>query len=94
MRHLFINMLNKLPHNCPSCNGSLNVKSLFCKECQTEITGEFQLPLLARLETEDQQFIVAFVRFSGNLKKMAEKMKLSYPTVRNMLDEIILKIKP
>ena len=85
-------MLNKLPHLCPSCSSPLNVKSLSCAHCKTEVTGEFELPTLARLETDDRIFITEFVKSSGSLKLMAEKMKLSYPTVRNMLDDIISRL--
>lgn len=85
-------MLNKLPHLCPSCASPLQVKSLLCGQCQTEVTGAFELPPLARLETADRQFITAFVKSSGSLKLMAEKMKLSYPTVRNMLDDVIARL--
>ncbi|MBR5876991.1 MAG: DUF2089 family protein, partial [Alistipes sp.] len=38
---------------------------------------------------EDQDFIVDFVLCSGSLKEMAQKMGLSYPTVRNRLDDLI-----
>ena len=85
-------MLKKLPHLCPSCSSPLSVKSLSCGNCQTEVTGEFELPPLARLESYDRQFITDFVKSSGSLKLMAEKMKLSYPTVRNMLDEVIARL--
>ena len=92
MRTQTYNMLKKLPHLCPSCSSPLSVKSLVCGNCTTEVTGEFELPPLARLEPDDRQFIIDFVKSSGSLKLMAEKMKLSYPTVRNMLDEIIARL--
>jgi hypothetical protein len=41
---------------------------------------------------EEQDFILRFVRCSGSLKDMAKQLGLSYPTVRNLLDEIIEKI--
>jgi len=37
-------------------------------------------------------FIVEFVKSSGSLKDMARQLGVSYPTVRNMLDEIIEKL--
>jgi hypothetical protein len=52
----------------------------------------YDLPLLARLTEADQQFVLRFVKSSGSLKEMAAQMKLSYPTVRNLLNEIIQKI--
>jgi len=82
-----------LPTNCPACNKSLKVKELFCQECETEIEGVFDMPLLAKLSTEDQDFILQFIKSSGSLKEMAKLLKLSYPTVRNRLDEIIERIK-
>jgi len=82
-----------LPAYCPSCNSQLKVKCLKCENCQTEVTGSYDLPVLALLSSEDQQFILRFVINSGSLKEMASELKLSYPTVRNMLNEIIHKIK-
>ncbi len=81
-----------LPCKCPSCQMQLKVRSLHCGECGTEVTGSYDLPLLARLDERDQQFILQFVGCSGSLKEMARQMKLSYPTVRNMLDELIARL--
>ena len=81
-----------LPTYCPSCNSQLKVKCLKCENCQTEVTGSYDLPILALLSPEDQQFILRFVINSGSLKEMASELKLSYPTVRNMLNDIINKI--
>jgi hypothetical protein len=85
-------MNKRLPLKCPSCENQLLVKQLHCENCETEVTGLFSLPLLAKLNSEDQLFIVEFVKSSGSLKVMAQNMKLSYPTVRNILDEIIDRI--
>ncbi len=82
-----------LPTRCPACNKQLKVKKLFCQECKTEIEGVFDLPQLAKLPTENQDFILQFIKASGSLKEMAKLLKLSYPTVRNRLDEIIERIK-
>ena len=82
-----------LPTYCPSCNSQLKVKCLKCENCQTEVTGSYDLPVLALLSSDDQQFILRFVKSSGSLKEMASGLKLSYPTVRNMLNDLILKIE-
>lgn len=81
-----------LPCQCPSCRSQLKVKSLICEQCGTEVTGLYNLPPLARLSQDDQAFILKFVKCSGSLKDMAKQLNLSYPTVRNLLDEIIKKI--
>lgn len=82
-----------LPTTCPACSSQLNVKSLTCERCQTEIQGQYELPLLARLSIEDEGFVLEFIKASGSLKEMAKLLGLSYPTVRNRLDEIIERIK-
>ncbi len=85
-------MEKKLPIVCPSCGADLKVQSLHCENCTTTITGQFELPLLLRLEPKEQEFIINFTKCSGSLKVMASQLKLSYPTVRNMLDDLIRKI--
>jgi hypothetical protein len=86
-------MQRNLPHICPSCGSGLMVKTLVCEQCNTEVSGVFDLPLLASLTAREQDFIIEFVKSSGSLKIMAQKLGLSYPTVRNLLDDIIVKIE-
>lgn len=81
-----------LPSKCPSCQAQLKVKSLLCESCQTEVTGLYDLPLLAQLQPNEQDFIVKFMKSSGSLKEMSKELSLSYPTVRNLLNDIITKI--
>lgn len=85
-------MDSKLPKSCPSCSAELEVKTLQCPQCNTSIDGRFQMPLLCLLEEEQKSFIVNFVKHSGSLKKMSKELNLSYPTVRNMLNELITTI--
>jgi hypothetical protein len=85
--------MKRLPVYCPSCNGKLGVKRLWCDKCGTEVEGSFPLPPLAGLAQEDQEFVLEFIKASGSLKEMAVILKVSYPTVRNRLDEIIEKLE-
>jgi hypothetical protein len=87
------NIVKKLPQTCPACEGLLSVKKLSCDQCGTDVNGNFALPLLACLTAEEQQFVLEFVCCSGSLKEMAQIRKLSYPSVRNLLDEVIAKIR-
>lgn len=68
------------------------VKRLCCEHCGTEVEGQYPLPQLAALAQEDQEFILQFVKTSGSLKEMASLLKVSYPTVRNRLDEVIARL--
>lgn len=67
--------------------------SLKCEECETIVNGSFKLPLLARLSNEDQLFVLEFLKSSGSIKEMASQAKVSYPTMRNRLDDLINTIK-
>lgn len=83
----------RLPKTCPSCGGVLRVKSMYCHACDTQIVGDYLLPPLSRLSEEEQRFVTDFVMCSGSLKEMAARMGLSYPSVRNRLDEIIGELR-
>lgn len=85
--------LNKLPVACPSCSSALYVSQLTCPSCTTQISGLFSLPALVRLPEDDQNFILQFFLTSGSLKEMASQLGISYPTVRNRLDDLIAKLK-
>jgi hypothetical protein len=52
------------------------------------IEGSFELPQLARLATEDQIFITAFVRSHGSIKEMERVFGVSYPTIKSRLTRI------
>lgn len=82
-----------LPCKCPGCLKQLKVKSLICESCGTEVYGSYELPVLAKLSAYDQEFILSFVKHSGSIKEMSNQLNLSYPTVRNLLNDIIEKIK-
>jgi hypothetical protein len=57
------------------------------------IAGEFELPPLARLRYEDQVFVGEFVRCHGSIKYMEKAFGISYPTVKNRLNRIILQLQ-
>jgi hypothetical protein len=82
-----------LPTMCPACGSQLKVKSLICGKCDTEIQGQFELSPLAGLSPDDQLFVLEFMKASGSLKELARLHGLSYPTIRNRLDEIIERVK-
>jgi hypothetical protein len=86
-------MQPKLPIQCPSCENPLSVTQLSCGTCATSVSGNYSLPILMQVSEEEQNFILQFFLTSGSLKEMASQMGNSYPTVRNKLDDIILKIK-
>jgi hypothetical protein len=87
-------MHNKnLPSVCPGCDCLLRVKRLACSECGTAVEGDFELPVLAQLSAEDQQFILNLLQASGSLKELSSLYGISYPTVRNRLDSLIARVE-
>ncbi len=83
----------RLPITCPSCDGKLVIGELSCEKCATKVSGSFEMPALMSLSSDELEFVLNFVKSSGSLKTMASQMDLSYPTVRNLLDDIIEKLK-
>ena len=83
----------KFPTVCPSCSSGLAARRFECARCGTSVEGSFDLPLLARLSPEDQTLVRRLVKSSGNLKDLAKQYGVSYPTVRNRLDELIARIE-
>lgn len=45
-----------------------------------------------QLTIDEQEFVLNFLKYSGSLKEMANQMGKSYPTVRNILDDLIHKL--
>jgi hypothetical protein len=74
---------------CPVCDGELTVTRLQCETCDTVIEGRFTNTTFAGLTPEQLDFIETFVRCEGKLTHVQEEMALSYPTVRNRLQEVI-----
>ena len=52
------------------------------------VEGGFELPPLARLSSDDQIFVIAFVRSHGSIKQMEKIFGISYPTVKSRLQRI------
>ncbi len=71
----------------------MRITKLTCEDCEFSYEGKFFTPRLYRLSSEDQRFIELFILSSGSLKKMAELLELSYPTVRNRLDRLIERLR-
>lgn len=82
-----------LPTTCPSCSQIVKVTRLLCDNCGTAVEGGFSLSVLMRLDTEEQEFVLMFLKSSGSLKDMARIYGISYPTIRNRLDAVIDKVK-
>lgn len=71
---------------------SLTVERVRLIEKDIVVEGSFELPPLAKLPTEDQVFVAAFVQSHGSIKQMEEIFGVSYPTIKNRLNRIASKL--
>ncbi len=78
-----------VPGRCPVCGQNLSVTKLACVHCGTSVEGAFELPRLARLSPEHQQFVELFIRSEGKLNRVQEILGVSYPTARAQLHQVI-----
>ena len=81
-----------VPGSCQICGEHLIIERVACDTCGCAVEGDFTLPRLARLSLEEQKFIEILVTLSGNLKNVASTLGVSYPTVRNRLDNVIASL--
>lgn len=77
------------PSACPVCGERLAVTRLNCPTCDTTVEGRFAFSRLEALGAEHRAFVELFVRCEGKLNWVAQELKLSYPTVRSRLDDVI-----
>ncbi len=84
------NKVNPVLSVCPVCKHDLKVTKLMCDHCDTVIEGSFTLSKFNYLETEKLYFIEVFVKNRGNIKAIEKELSISYPTVKKMLDEVIV----
>lgn len=78
--------------SCPVCGKKLKVVKLQCENCDTVIENDFCLSKFDYLSTEDLFFAETFLKCRGNIKEVEKELKISYPTVRSRLDDIIGKL--
>jgi hypothetical protein len=81
--------MHPIPGECPVCHGELLVTSLTCRECDTVIQGRFISGPFANLNHDQLLFLEIFVKNEGKITHMEKDLGLSYPTIRNRLQEII-----
>ena len=78
-----------MPGKCPVCGDELYVERLVCAQCGTSIQGAFLPQRFSRLTTEQLDFVELFLRSEGKLNRVQEELRLSYPTVRNRLHDVM-----
>lgn len=80
-------MKNMFSH-CPACGGEIIIMECQCQQCSLQMRGEFQSGRLSSLSDDEITFIQVFLFARGNLSEVERILGISYPTIRNKLDEI------
>jgi len=75
---------------CPICSDELSVTRLNCPTCGTTVEGSFSLGRMQRLNQAQLQFIEAFIRCRGSMKDVGAELNMSYPTVNNRLNDVLI----
>jgi hypothetical protein len=66
---------------------------LSCACGKLHLEGEVHLPPLARLGPDDRRLAEELILCGGNLKALAERFEITYPTLRKRLDGMIARLQ-
>ena len=64
-----------------------------CECGRLHLDGAVYLPPLARLGADDRRLAEELILCGGNLKTLAERFEITYPTVRKRLDGMIARLE-
>ncbi len=73
---------------CPVCGNETEVTRITCHSCDTVIEGHFSLCKFCKLTTDQRNFLDVFIKCRGNIKEVEKELGVSYPTVKNKLEDV------
>ncbi|NSW51877.1 MAG: DUF2089 domain-containing protein [Anaerolineae bacterium] len=87
--------MQKLTNHCPYCeNSEMIIREIECPGCGVRIQGAFQMPdsPFENLTQEQVLFMLNYIRCEGRFNRLEEELNLSYPTLRNRLNDLIVAL--
>ena len=81
--------MQKIISKCPGCQGNLQISTLKCQDCGLELKNAFELSCFDRLNDEQLQFLLAFLKARGNLSEVQADLNMTYSVVKRKLDELL-----
>ncbi|AUS98395.1 hypothetical protein CDQ84_04095 [Clostridium thermosuccinogenes] len=81
-------MAGEVLGKCPVCGNDTEVTRISCNSCGTAIEGHFHLCKFCKLTAEQKTFIDVFIKCRGNIKEVEKELGISYPTVKNRLEDV------
>lgn len=82
-------MKKEIIGKCPVCSENLEAVRLYCNSCGTAVEGNFRLCRFCYLTKEQKEFAEIFIKNRGNIKEIEKDLGISYPTVKNKLENLI-----
>jgi hypothetical protein len=80
------------PRDCPVCGEHLRLTRLSCRECGTEISGDFEACEFCALSSEERQTLRVFLASRGNMRELERHLGVSYPTARARFDLLLARL--
>lgn len=82
-------MKKEIIGKCPVCSEDLEAIRLYCNSCGTSVEGNFRLCKFCYLTKDQKKFAETFIKNRGNIKEIEKDLGISYPTVKNKLENLI-----
>lgn len=83
---------------CIKCGSPMFIAEYKCPNCATTISGNFGFSNLLGLPDDLFNFMLIFLKNRGNFRDIEKELGISYPTLRNRLDNLLrilgLEAKP
>ncbi len=83
----------KLLTMCPSCHGTLQIKTLQCPDCGLELKNDFALSPFDKLDADQNAFLLCFLQCRGNLSLLQNELNLSYPAAKKKLSDLLIALE-
>ncbi|MFZ4508287.1 MAG: DUF2089 domain-containing protein [Fimbriimonas sp.] len=85
--------LHKVPTTDPVSGSEFYIAELRNDESGVSLRGRFHIPRYARLDEEQLKFLETFLRCRGMLNGVERELGISYPTVKNRLDQLLTALE-
>jgi hypothetical protein len=82
----------RAPADCPVCGGELVTTRLGCRNCGSELAGEFGHCDFCALDERDTELLRVFLASRGNLREVEKHLGVSYPTARARFTGLLVKL--
>lgn len=84
--------MKRLVSQCPVCQQNLKISALQCPDCGLELRNSFEMSIFDKLDNDQYDFLMTFLKHRGNLKNLQEELQISYPLAKKRLNDLLLAL--